>query len=121
VVTSNSGDPGSYGTTITIRGIGTVNNNNPIYVVDGMLVDVSDQTNRANNINFLNPSDIASIEVLKDASAQAIYGSRGANGVTLITTKKGSEGAQKVTFSSSFGYESLIRINKLMNASEFKD
>ena len=121
VVTSNSGDPGSYGTTITIRGIGTVNNNNPIYVVDGMLVDVSDQTNRANNINFLNPSDIASIEVLKDASAQAIYGSRGANGVILITTKKGSEGTPKVTFSSTFGYESLIRINKLMNASEFKD
>jgi TonB-linked SusC/RagA family outer membrane protein len=121
VVTSNSGDPGNYGTTVTIRGIGTVNNNSPIYVVDGMIVDVSDKSNRASNINFLNPSDIESIEVLKDASAQAIYGSRGANGVILITTRKGTDGAPKVTFNSTFGYENLIRINKVLDATEYRD
>jgi TonB-linked SusC/RagA family outer membrane protein len=121
VVISNSGDPGNWGTTVTIRGIGTVNNNSPIYVVDGMIVDVSDPSNRANNINFLNPSDIESVEVLKDASAQAIYGSRGANGVILITTRKGTDGASKVMFSTTFGYENLIRKNKVLDATEYRD
>ena len=72
-------------------------------------------------MSFLNPADIASIDVLKDASAQAIYGSRGANGVILITTRKGSEGAPKVTFSSSIDFESVARIIKLLNATEYKD
>jgi TonB-dependent starch-binding outer membrane protein SusC len=120
MITSNSGDPGSEAT-IRVRGIGTVNNNNPIYVVDGMLIDNSEGWNSANNISFLNPWDIASIEVLKDASAQAIYGSRGANGVILITTRKGTEGAPKITFSSSVGYESLARWAKVLDADEYKD
>jgi len=120
MITSNSGDPGSEAT-IRVRGIGTVNNNNPIYVVDGMLIDNSEGWSSANNISFLNPSDIASIEVLKDASAQAIYGSRGANGVILITTRKGTEGAPKITFSSSVGFESLARWAKVLDANEYKD
>jgi TonB-linked SusC/RagA family outer membrane protein len=120
MITSNSGDPGSE-PTIRLRGIGTVNNNNPIYVVDGMLIDNSEGLNSANNISFLNPWDIASLEVLKDASAQAIYGSRGANGVILITTRKGTEGAPKVTFSSSVGFEGLARWAKVLNADEYKD
>ena len=72
-VTANSGAPGS-GAIIRIRGIGTVNNNSPIYVVDGMLINNSDQNDPTTNIQFLNPADISSIEVLKDASSQAIYG-----------------------------------------------
>lgn len=77
-VTSSSGSPGSAAT-IRIRGVGTVNDAEPLFVVDGMPVT---------DINYLNTSDIQSMEVLKDASASAIYGSRGANGVILITTKK---------------------------------
>jgi TonB-linked SusC/RagA family outer membrane protein len=120
VMVSNSGDPGSEGS-ITIRGLGSINNNDPIYVIDGMIIDISDKDNAAKSLKYLNPTDIASIEVLKDASAQAIYGARGANGVILITTKKGSEGAPTITFSSTMSYESLIRINRLMDATEFED
>ena len=120
MVTSNSGAPGSEAT-IRIRGIGTVNNNDPIFVVDGVIVDNSAFYNGTRNISFLNPWDIASVEVLKDASAQAIYGSRGANGVILITTKKGSEGLPKVTFSSSIGFNSVTKIPEILNASEYRD
>jgi TonB-linked SusC/RagA family outer membrane protein len=121
VVIGGSGDPGNFGSQITMRGIGTVNNNTPIFVVDGMIVDVSDASNPANNINFLNPADIESVDVLKDASAQAIYGSRGANGVILITTRKGTEGAPALKFSSTFSTENLIRINRVLNATEYRD
>ena len=120
VSTSNSGDPAGEGS-ITIRGVGTVNNNRPIYVVDGMLIESNPNSTDASNINFLNPFDIASIDVLKDASAQAIYGSRGANGVILITTKKGSAGIPVVTFNTTFTYESSARTARLMNADEYKD
>src|SRR5690606_980389 len=78
-VTRNSGAPGA-GTRITIRGLGTINNSNPLYIVDGVAVG---------NIDYLNPSDIESINVLKDAASAAIYGSRAANGVVLVTTVKG--------------------------------
>ena len=118
MITSNSGAPGSE-PTLRVRGIGTVNNNNPIYVVDGMLIDPG-QSNDATNIRFLNPWDIESIEVLKDASAQAIYGSRGANGVILITTRKGSEGLPKITFSSTIGFSNVTRIPKVLDPLNFK-
>lgn len=87
-VTQNSGAPGS-GLNVRIRGIGTVNNSDPLYVVDGMPVE---------GMDFLNPGDIESISVLKDAASAAIYGSRAANGVVLITTKKGKNN-QKLTTS----------------------
>ena len=115
--TAISGAPGSEAI-IRVRGIGTVNNNNPIYVVDGMLIDNSDPNNPAGNISFLNPNDISSIEVLKDASAQAIYGSRGANGVILVTTRKGTEGLPKITFSSTIGFDNLIKLPKVLNAAD---
>lgn len=94
LVTPSSGAPGA-GAVIRIRGTGTLNNSNPFFVVDGMLLD---------DINFLNPNDIESIEVLKDASATAIYGSRGANGVIIVTTKKGtSSGKAQISASSYYG------------------
>jgi len=119
MVISNSGAPGSE-PAVRIRGIGTVNNNNPIYIVDGMVIDPG-QADDATNIRFLNPWDIASVEVLKDASAQAIYGSRGANGVILITTRKGSEGLPKITFSSTISFLNAIKVPKVLNREEFHD
>lgn len=118
MITSSSGAPASE-PVIRLRGIGTVNNNNPIYVVDGMLIDAG--SDNATNISFLNPWDIASVEVLKDASAQAIYGSRGANGVILISTRKGSEGFPKVTFSTTIGFNSVTKVPEVLNRDEFMD
>jgi len=111
MVTTNSGSPGSEGT-IRIRGIGTVNNNDPLYVVDGMFV---------NSINFLNPSDIARIEVLKDASATAIYGSRGANGVVLITTQKGTAGKPTITFNANTAISKVSNLPKTLNRDQYLD
>jgi TonB-linked SusC/RagA family outer membrane protein len=105
-----SGEPGK-GAIIRIRGTGTLNNANPLYVVDGMLLD---------DISFLNPSDVASVEVLKDASATAIYGNRGANGVLLITTKKGSAGKKAVLqVDAYYGQQDIARTLSLANAAEF--
>jgi len=99
-VSSASGRPGE-GPVIRIRGTGTLNNANPIYVVDGLILD---------NIDFLNSSDIENIEVLKDASSAAIYGTRGANGVVLITTRKGIRG-QKARFSFN-AYNGIQQVAK---------
>lgn len=109
-VNSGSGQPGAAAE-VRIRGIGTVNNSAPIYVVDGVIVD---------NINYLSPNDIASTEILKDASATAIYGSRGANGVILVTTKKGSaDGQVNVSLDAYAGIQNRWRALDLMNATEF--
>ncbi|NCC47245.1 MAG: SusC/RagA family TonB-linked outer membrane protein, partial [Bacteroidia bacterium] len=104
-VISNSGSPGGA-ISVNIRGIGTVNDAQPLYVVDGMPV---------NGISYLNMNDISSLEVLKDASASAIYGSRGANGVILITTRKGKTGESKISFNGYAG------IQNMLNNSEFVD
>lgn len=99
MVSKNSGDPEGTAT-IRIRGVATVNGSaDPLYVVDGVQV--------GNNANFVNPADVESIEVLKDASATAIYGARGANGVVMITTKKGSKGATQLNFSANFGIQNM--------------
>jgi TonB-linked SusC/RagA family outer membrane protein len=110
-ITTASGAPGSSAI-VRIRGVGTFNNANPIYVVDGVILD---------NIDFLNSSDIGSIEVLKDASATAIYGSRGANGVILVTTKKGTQGQEFPTISINADYsiQSLNNRIDLLNGKEF--
>ncbi|WP_164849984.1 SusC/RagA family TonB-linked outer membrane protein [Mucilaginibacter limnophilus] len=108
-VTSASGLPGSP-VSVRIRGIGTVNNNDPLYVVDGVPVE---------NMNYLNPSDIESLQVLKDASAAAIYGSRAANGVILITTKKGSKGSPVVTFEGYVGSAQPWKNYKPADADEY--
>lgn len=108
-VTAQSGTPGAA-PSIRVRGIGTVNNADPLYVVDGVPV---------NSISYLNPNDITSMEVLKDASSSAIYGSRGANGVILITTKKGSAGRTTVSFNGYYGVQTAINNLDLMSGSEW--
>jgi TonB-dependent starch-binding outer membrane protein SusC len=108
-VNANSGQPGAQAE-IRIRGIGTVNNSAPIFVVDGTIVD---------NISFLSPNDIESTEILKDASATAIYGSRGANGVILVTTKKGKEGKSNISLNAYFGVQNRWRKLDLMQSEEF--
>jgi len=109
---STSGDPGSSAF-VRIRGIGTINNNEPLYVIDG--VPVLNES----NMNFLNPSDIESIQVLKDASSASIYGSRAANGVILITTKKGKSGSAKLNVDMYYGIQNPTNHPSLMNPQEF--
>ncbi|WP_226332049.1 SusC/RagA family TonB-linked outer membrane protein [Echinicola marina] len=101
-VNVNSGRPGGK-TNIRVRGFSSINSsNNPLFVVDGVQLPVGNQAQRSNAIDFINPSDIVSVEVLKDASSTAIYGARGANGVILITTKKGKSGEGKITYNAEF-------------------
>ncbi len=105
-----SGTPGA-GAVVRIRGTGTLNNANPLYVVDGMITY---------DASFVHPQDVASVEVLKDASATAIYGSRGANGVILITTKRGKPRENAVvSLAAHQGTQSLTRPIDLLNAAEF--
>jgi TonB-linked SusC/RagA family outer membrane protein len=109
-VTPQSGEPGAAAI-IRIRGVGTLNNASPLFVVDGMLLD---------DINFLSPNDIQSVEVLKDASATAIYGSRGANGVIIVTTKKGTiEGAAQFTINAYAGTQRVLDPIDLVNAQQY--
>ncbi|NCC72627.1 MAG: TonB-dependent receptor [Sphingobacteriia bacterium] len=110
-VTTTSGTPGA-GVSVRIRGVGTFNDSEPIYVVDGMILS---------DITFLNNADIASMEVLKDASATAIYGSRGANGVIIIQTNKGKSDMTKpvINFSTEVGLQSLAKKIDLLNGKEF--
>jgi len=105
-VNTNSGRPGGQ-TNIRIRGFSSINTtNNPLYVVDGVALPVGTQTQNSNSIDFINPNDIASVEVLKDASAAAIYGARGANGVILVTTKRGGSGG-RVTYDADFSVNTI--------------
>ena len=108
-VNASSGQPGAAAS-VRIRGIGTVNDSNPIYVVDGVI---------CSDISFLAPSDIESTEILKDASSTAIYGSRGANGVVLITTKKGDKGHAQVSFDMYYGVQNRWKKLDLMKKNDF--
>lgn len=110
-IASNSGQPGE-GATIRVRGITTLNNNDPLWVVDGVVVDNG-------GIGYLNQSDIASIEVLKDAASQAIYGTRAAAGVILITTKSGQPGKLRVNYNGYYGTSAPARKLDLLNATEY--
>ncbi|MBF9251825.1 TonB-dependent receptor [Pontibacter sp. 172403-2] len=114
-----SGQPGAS-QEIRIRGIGSINaGSNPLYVVDGVIIntgDVSRLTTTSNQLAGINPNDIESISVLKDAASTSIYGSRGANGVILITTKKGRAGKTKFNFSTEQGY---TEVAKVPDAGEF--
>ena len=97
-VNVNSGRPGGR-TNVRIRGFSSINStNNPLYVVDGVQLPMGNQAQASQAIDFINPNDIVSVEVLKDASSTAIYGARGANGVILITTKKGKAGEGRITY-----------------------
>jgi TonB-dependent starch-binding outer membrane protein SusC len=111
VQTSTSGDPGAS-VFVRIRGIGSINNNEPLYVIDG--VPVSNET----SLNFLNQSDIESIQVLKDASSASIYGARAANGVVVITTRKGRVGKSKITFDYTTGTQSATKSPDLCSPQE---
>jgi TonB-linked SusC/RagA family outer membrane protein len=111
-ITSNSGQPGAS-SKILIRGVGTVNDANPLYVIDGMP--------SSNGINHLNPSDIASIEILKDAASAAIYGSRGANGVVLVTTKGGKKSTKaQFDYEFSYGFQNLSQKPDLLGSADYQ-
>ena len=109
-VTTTNGQPGSS-SKVRIRGTGTINNSDPLYIIDGMPVD--------GGIDNINPSDIASIEVLKDAASGAVYGARAANGVVLVTTKRGTIGKAKVTYDFSYGWQSPWKKRKMLNATQY--
>lgn len=131
MVTNSSGDPGANAS-IRIRGNSSVRaGNDPLIVVDGVPLSGGNTTangdlqnlgnsSARNPMNFINSSDIANIDILKDASATAIYGSRGANGVILITTKQGSTGSNSIEYDGSVSISSIAHKIKLLNASEFK-
>lgn len=109
-VTSNSGAPGEA-PTVRIRGVGTFGNPDPIFVVDGVILD---------DVTFLSPADIESMEILKDATSTAMYGSRGANGVIIITTKSGSrDGKTTVNFSSEYSLQTIQQFIDVLDAREF--
>ena len=118
-ITSVSGEPGANQDVI-IRGVGSLRSGTqPLYVVDGFLLDNSSTGVATNPLNFINPADIASIDVLKDASATAIYGSRASNGVVVITTKKGS-GQGQVNLNLSTGFSSLPNQLPVFDADTFR-
>ena len=109
-VTSSSGQPGAA-SRIRVRGTGTINNSDPLYIVDGMPIE--------GGIDYLNPSDIESIEVLKDAASGAVYGARAANGVILVTTRKGTKGDARVNYEFSYGLSSPWKKLDVLNASQY--
>ncbi len=131
-VIQNNGAPGA-GTTVRIRGAASIRaGNTPLFVIDGIplsntnsrpdigFTDVGGGSPAGNPLNFINPNDIASMDVLKDASAAAIYGSRGANGVVLITTKRGAAGLPKIEFNTSVGFSSIAKKLKVLNGDEYR-
>lgn len=101
------------GVAVRVRGFSTIRNNDPLYIVDGIPVE--------GGINFLNPNDIASMQVLKDASSASIYGARAANGVVIINTKKGKEGEFNVNLDAYFGVQQAAKQLKMLNAQQFGD
>lgn len=128
VVTSNSGAPGA-GITVRVRGYSSLNSgNDPLYVIDGVPVESSSMTllngydmHGLNPLADINPGDIESIEVLKDAASTAIYGSRAANGVVLITTKRGKEGKGKITLNYFSGVSEITRHLGVLNAQQWRE
>lgn len=118
-VSVNSGRPGGRAN-IRIRGNTSVSvSNNPLYVIDGVILNATGLTNGSTPIDYINPNDIASIEVLKDASSTAIYGARGANGVILVTTKRGSQSGGMVNYDADFSVGVLPKKIPLLNSEEF--
>lgn len=108
-IMKKSGQPGE-GFKVNIRGIGTIGNSQPLYIVDGV---------SRGNIDYLNPADIESLDVLKDAASAAIYGSRAANGVVLVTTKQGKAGKASIQYDGYFGVQNVYKSQPLLNAQEY--
>lgn len=118
-IQQNSGMPGAS-SSIRIRGINSLNaSNEPIFVIDGVIIDGSSASGSENPLSSINPSDIVSMDVLKDASATAIYGSRAANGVIMITTKKGQKGEAKITYNGYTGWQEMPNKLEMMNLQEY--
>lgn len=109
-ITQASGQPGD-GSKVRVRGIGTINNSDPLYIVDGMPV--------GGGIDYLNPADIESVEVLKDAASGAIYGARAANGVILVTTKKGKQGKATISYNFTYGWQNPWRKRSVLNSTQY--
>ena len=107
-ITSTTGQPGKD-MKVSIRGLGTVGNSQPLYLIDGVGGDIS----------TVNPADIESIDILKDAASAAIYGAQAANGVVLVTTKKGKEGRSQVMFDAYYGVQNAARTVDMLNSSEY--
>jgi TonB-dependent starch-binding outer membrane protein SusC len=126
-IINNSGSPGA-GITMRVRGMGTLNSGaSPLYVIDGFIQgdqsfgkEGNEVPDNKQGIAFLDPADIESIEILKDASAAAIYGARGANGVVLITTKKGKSGKTKIDLNIQHGIQKLPHKYDIMNGNEYR-
>lgn len=117
-VTQNSGSPGG-GISVAIRGTNSLNGNEPLYVIDGVAVDGKSSDGKTSALSTINPSDIVSMEVLKDASATAIYGSRASNGVVLITTKRGQVGKTRVTYEGYYALQQIPERLETMNLREY--
>ncbi|MCQ2185216.1 MAG: TonB-dependent receptor [Bacteroidales bacterium] len=109
-ITTTSGAPDAS-SQVRIRGVGSINNSEPLYIIDGMPTQ--------SGMDYLNPNDIERIEVLKDAASGAVYGARAANGVILVTTKKGSAGKTKVSYDFSYGFQNPWRVPETLNATEY--
>lgn len=108
-ITQNTGEPGA-GFKVTVRGLGTVGDSAPLYVIDGIA---------GGDINALNPADIESIDVLKDAASAAIYGARAANGVILVTTKQGKVGKMQISYDGYYGIQNVAKMLPIVNAREY--
>lgn len=108
-ITSYSGQPGE-GMKVSVRGLGTIGNSGPLFIVDGV---------QTGGIDHLNSADIESIDILKDAASAAIYGSRAANGVVLVTTKKGQAGKSQISFNAYYGFQNRPKKIELLNAREY--
>lgn len=118
-INQNSGSPGGN-VSVRIRGTNSINGTSePLYVVDGIQISNGGGINDVSPLSTINPNDIESVEVLKDASASAIYGARAANGVVLITTKRGKSGGTRVTLDSYFGIQKVTKTLPVLNAAEF--
>ncbi len=119
-ITSNGGSPGS-GSVIRIRGVASLSaSNDPLYVVDGFPLSGNNIYGTSNPISLINPDDIASFSILKDAAAAAIYGSRASNGVILISTKRGTSGAPVINFNTNIAISKLIKPASVLSTSQFR-
>jgi len=120
-VQANSGMPGAS-SSIRIRGINSLNGSNePIFVIDGVIIDSSTGSGTDNALASINPSDIVSMDVLKDASATAIYGARAANGVIIITTKRGEKGIANITYDGYVGWQEMPKKLDMLNLREYAE
>src|SRR5690606_4482615 len=130
MVINNTGQPGGA-STVRIRGNSSIRaGNDPLFVLDGIPLSGTSArpggsggfgTDGGNPLAYLNPDDIASMDVLKDASATAIYGSRGANGVVIITTKRGASGAPSISFNASAGFSNILKKPRVLTPAEFRE